>query len=179
MKSFIIILTAILLTLTGCIRHTDDGLRRREQKKTTEAASDIKRITPNLMVEDVEASVSFYKSVLGFDMVTAFPDTGRMSFAIVSRDNMDIMFQQKEDLISEIREFENVPLGGSFTIHIDVRDILMIYEKAVLSARIVQELHQTPYGTKEFSIKDNNGYIITFSEPLKSGEEGPFGSSIR
>lgn len=167
MKKILILITVIMIVIPGCIRHSDEGLQRRERKRNPGESVNLKRITPNLMVDDVESSVGFYKGVLGFDMVTAFPDTGKMDFAIVSRDNLDIMFQRRANLIEEISQFQNTPIGGSFTLHLDVKDILMIYEKAVMNARIVQELHQTAYGTKEFSMKDNSGYILTFSEPLK------------
>jgi len=167
MKTVTLTAAIFIIFMTGCIRHSDEGLQRRERKKDQQVTTNLKRITPNLMVEDVEGSAGFYKRVLGFDVVTAFPDTGKMDFAIVSLDNLDIMLQRKGNLIEEINEFQNTPIGGSFTIHFDVKDILMIYEKAVMSARIIQELHQTSYGTKEFSMKDNNGYILTFSEPLR------------
>lgn len=167
MRTIIILLTAFTLFATGCIRHSDEGLHRRERKTNAGQNVNLQKITPNLMVEDVERTVDFYKNVLGFYIVSAYPDTGKMDFAIVSLDSVDIMFQRKDNMIEELGQFQNTQIGGSFTIHIDVRDIIMIYEKAVLNARIVQELHQTAYGTKEFSIRDNNGYIITFSEPLR------------
>lgn len=167
MKTILITLAAIIISLTGCIRHSDDGLQRRERKKDPEKTVNLKRITPNLMVGNIDSTIQFYSSVLGFEVVTAFPDTGRMDFAIMSLDSLDIMFQQKESFIEELGGFQQTQPGGSFTIHIDVKDVLMIYEKAVLNAGLVQELHQTPYGTKEFSMKDNNGYVLTFSEPLR------------
>lgn len=167
MRIIIILLTAIILSGTGCIRHSDEGLQKRERKTNAGQHVNLQKLTPNLMVEDVERTVEFYRNVLGFYLVSTFPDTGKMDFAIVSLDSVDVMFQRKDNMIEELGQFQNTQIGGSFTIHIDVRDILMIYEKAVMNAQIVQELHQTAYGTKEFSIRDNNGYVITFSEPLR------------
>lgn len=156
-----------LLSFSGCIRHTDQQIPRKTNEVNKTETHSIKRITPNLMVSDVNQTADFYRKIMGFDLVTAVPDTGSYNFAILSKDGVEIMLQKQENLVSELPSFNNREIGGTFTLFIEVNDILAIYEKASTQAEIVKELHQTFYGTKEFTMKDNNGYILTFSELLK------------
>lgn len=167
LKISVYLLILLLYSFWGCIRHTDQQIPRKTENTNKVENHSIKRITTNLMVMDVNQTADFYRKIVGFDLVTTVPDTGSYDFAILSKDGIEIMLQKNENMIREYPVFENKEIGGTFTLFFEVYDILTIYEKASTQAQIVKELHQTFYGTKEFSMKDNNGYILTFSELLK------------
>jgi catechol 2,3-dioxygenase-like lactoylglutathione lyase family enzyme len=38
----------------------------------------LKKLTPNLMVEDVNRTVAFYQEVLGFELLTSVPEEGQL-----------------------------------------------------------------------------------------------------
>ena len=50
---------------------------------------------------------------------------------------------------------------------IEMDDLDEFYEKAKIVGEIVQEKHETFYGTKEFSMRDINGYVLMFAERIK------------
>ena len=116
-----------------------------------------------MMVNNVNDTIEFYKRKLGFTCVLTVPDTGTFDFAILSKGDVAIMVQERKSLSSEVTKFEGQPMGGTFTLYIDVDSIEPIYETLSKNVTIVQDLHTTFYGTEEFSIEDCNGYVLVFS----------------
>lgn len=66
----------------------------------------MKKLTPNLMVENVNKTVEFYKDILGFETVMTVPEEGVFNWAMMKNGNVEIMFQTKENLVKEIPDLE-------------------------------------------------------------------------
>jgi uncharacterized glyoxalase superfamily protein PhnB len=123
-----------------------------------------KNITPNLMVENVEETIVFYGS-LGFAAAATVPkDGGGLQFAILVKDNLTLMFQDRESLISEYPLLKTDKTQPSISLYIVVDDVKSYYNEIKATYDLQCELHKTFYGANEFAIKDNNGYILTFTE---------------
>jgi len=123
----------------------------------------LKKITTNLMVENVKAAIDFYAE-LGFEKVLTVPEKGEFDFAIVKSGDIELMFQSRISLGEDIREFRYKKTGGTFTLYIKVDNLLEIYERMKGKAEIIEDIHKTFYGTYEFSMKDNNGYVLGLAE---------------
>ncbi|MGE5399700.1 MAG: VOC family protein [Ignavibacteriales bacterium] len=168
MKYFYSIILILSLFITGCIRRTDQPLKRKIHPKTAQQENvNFKKLIPNLMVLDVNKTLKFYSDAFGFEPVVTLPDTGNFNFAIVTNGDVELMFQKRESLNDDMGLFKGAQPGGTFILSFEVKDIVQVYEKASAHAEMVRELHQTFYGTKEFAVKDNNGYILIFSEAMK------------
>jgi lactoylglutathione lyase len=124
----------------------------------------LKKLTPNLMVEDVAQTLTFYKDVLGFEVVMTLPEAAPFNFAIVSRDGVELMFQSRESLSENVPALTGSPIGASQTFYIEVTGINDLYEQIRDKVEIVVDLHTTFYGTQEVYFRDINGYILSFSE---------------
>jgi uncharacterized glyoxalase superfamily protein PhnB len=61
-----------------------------------------------------------------------------------------------------------VPVGASQTLYIEVDGVEDLRRQVEGKARIVKDLHDTFYGTREFYFVDCNGYILSFSEEKSS-----------
>lgn len=123
-----------------------------------------KSMSPNLMVENVEATIEFYLE-LGFIVVNSVPkDGGGLQFAIMMRDNLIVMFQDRESLTSEYPILSVAKTQPSISLYIVVDDVKKYFEELKDKCEILSALHQTFYGATEFAIKDNNGYVLTFTE---------------
>ena len=112
-------------------------------------------------VADISATIGWYEEVLGF-VADPFPEREPYVFAILSRDNIEIMLQrvvgyQKPDL------YKSRP-GGVWDAYIRTEGVKDLYESVRGEASIVQPLRQQPYGAWEFEISDPNGYVLVFSE---------------
>lgn len=122
-------------------------------------------LTPNLMVNDVEETIEFYTDILGFTVLMTVPETGKLDWAMVKRNDVVMMFQTKKSLSSELPRLAGEKPGGGLTFYIKVDRISELHEELYNNeVEIISELESTFYNTIEFSVVDLNGYVLTFSE---------------
>lgn len=122
-------------------------------------------LTPNIMVEDVNQTLEYYKNILGFEIIDTNPTDGRLEWGYVKKGAAGLMFQEVSSLRAEYPGLSSTPLGGGMTFYVLVqKDIESWFLKLEGKVKVVKELNTTFYGTKEFAIEDINGFILTFSE---------------
>jgi catechol 2,3-dioxygenase-like lactoylglutathione lyase family enzyme len=117
----------------------------------------IKTMSPQLLVRDIEHSIKYYTSELGFTLVFFYDSF----YAGLQKDGHSIHL--KSGTPSPI-ERENKRNNYDLDIVFSVENIKGLYEE--LTARpidFVQPLCERPYGT-EFYIADPDGYILAFVE---------------
>lgn len=122
------------------------------------------------MVKSVNDTVSFYQEILGFELVMSVPQEGAFDWAMVQRDGVSLMFQEKESIIAEYPILQGTPMGGGLTFYIKVRDVKGLYNKVKDHVNIVLDLHKTMYGAEEFAIQDINGFVLTFANDAGNEE---------
>ncbi|KJJ85728.1 Glyoxalase/bleomycin resistance protein/dioxygenase domain protein [Candidatus Omnitrophus magneticus] len=138
-----------------------------------------KKLTPDLMVTDVAITVKFYIEKLGFRLNMLVPenentietnliDGKKYVYAMVSRDEVFLMFMRKDVYEKDVPSLKDVPIGASATFYCDVDNIDMLFNLFKESGvDIIKNVSMTWYGMKEFYIKDCNGYILGFAEQVK------------
>lgn len=129
----------------------------------------LKKLTPNLMVEDVARTLAFYRETLGFEVLTTLPEQEPFAFAMVKRDGVELMFQSRLSLSENVPALSGAPIGASQTFYMEVTGIKDLYESLRDRVEIVVDFHETFYGTQEFYFRDINGYILSCSESVQQG----------
>jgi lactoylglutathione lyase len=124
----------------------------------------IKKLTPNLIVSNVEQSMAFYRDVLGFTVVTTVPDAPPYAFAIVTYGDVQVFFNSTESAYEEYPSFSKQPIGGTLTLFFEVTEIEAAYALLAPKVRVVMPLEKKWYGMTEFAFLDPDGYIITFAQ---------------
>ena len=119
-------------------------------------------IAPNIFVNDIDATVDFYQK-LGFKLMMKVPDEGDLVWAMMNCENVNFMFQTFESLGDDIPEI-NRRNGGSLLFYIQIKEINKFHDKIKDKVKILKGLEKTFYGANEFSMEDNNGYVLTFAE---------------
>ncbi len=119
-------------------------------------------IAPNIFVNDIDATVDFYQK-LGFKLMMKVPDEGDLVWAMMNCENVNFMFQTFESLGDDIPEI-NRRNGGSLLFYIQIKEINKFHDKIKDKVKILKGLEKTFYGATEFSMEDNNGYVLTFAE---------------
>jgi uncharacterized glyoxalase superfamily protein PhnB len=127
----------------------------------------IKSMTPNLMVQDVNKSIDFYRDVLGFEVIATVPDSGKFDWAWMKHGTVELMVQTMPSLVQDLPEFKGKPIGATQTLYTKVEDVKKLFEQIKGRANVVLGLKTTFYGMEEFSIKDPDGYLITFASEVK------------
>ena len=83
--------------------------------------------------------------------------------AMMTCGSVAFMFQTFESLGDELPEVKRKN-GGSLLFYIKIKGIRAFYEKVKNGGSVVKGLEKTFYGATEFSLVDNNGYLLTFAE---------------
>lgn len=124
----------------------------------------LKSLVPNIMVESVNKSIDYYTDIFGFKTVMSVPEEGEKVWAMIQKDDVSIMLQNRESIVEEMPEFKDTPTGGTLSFFISVADIDEIWNSVKSKIEVVKEPYETFYHTKEFVFKDLNGYVITMAE---------------
>jgi len=119
-------------------------------------------LTPNVFVQDMNQTIEFY-SLLGFTVHMKVPETGDVVWAMMTNGNVNMMFQTFGSLAGELPEISRNN-GGSLLFWIKVDDIQQLFDSIKGKIPILKGLEKTFYGATEFSIVDNNNYVLTFAQ---------------
>lgn len=119
-------------------------------------------LSPNIFVKDINKTIDFYKQI-GFNVVATVPDQGDLVWAMMSCGKVTFMFQTFESLGEELPIISRQN-GGSLLLYIQTTEIRKFFEQIQGKVNVVKGLEKTFYGATEFSIEDNNGYLLTFAE---------------
>lgn len=124
----------------------------------------MKSLSPNLLVQDVNASVSFYENVLGFQLIQAVPEQAPFQWAMVARGSVSFMFQTAASMQEELPQVSQREQGGSLSFYILTDEVEALYDKVMHHGEIISELHTTFYGHQEFAMYDPDGYILVLAQ---------------
>lgn len=121
-------------------------------------------LSPNLFVKDITATIEFYQQ-LGFQLVMSVPEKGQgdLVWAMMTNGNVTFMFQTFESLGDTLPAVSRQD-GGSLLFYIKLSNIRNFFAGIKDKVNVVHELNKTFYGATEFSITDNNNYVLTFAE---------------
>jgi uncharacterized glyoxalase superfamily protein PhnB len=120
-------------------------------------------ISPNIFVNNIAATIKFYQT-LGFKVTMSVPDEGPdYVWVMMTNGKVTFMFQTFESLADTLPEISRTD-GGSLLLYINLKGIRGFFEEVKNKVTILAGLEKTFYGATEFSIKDNNGYVLTFAE---------------
>jgi len=122
-------------------------------------ASKIKKMSPQLVVEDINRSIDFYTKKLGFEMDFLYEDF----YAGVSKDGFTIHLKIGKP---SIEERQNKRKNEDIDVVFSVNNIEDLYEElSNKSVEFTQPIREMDYG-KEFYLIDPDGYIISFLEEI-------------
>ncbi|MEO6520099.1 MAG: VOC family protein [Mucilaginibacter sp.] len=120
-------------------------------------------ISPNIFTNNITETIEFYKT-LGFSLTMSVPEEGPdYVWAMMVNDKVTFMFQTFESLADTLPDIQRTN-GASLLLYINVKDIRAFFDEIKNKVTVLQGLEKTFYGATEFSIKDNNGYVLTFAE---------------
>ncbi len=119
-------------------------------------------LSPNIFVKDMNQTVEFY-NLLGFETVMTVPDEGDLVWAMMTNGPVTFMFQTLDSLGQDLPEISRQP-GGSLLFYIKIKSLRSFFGSLSGEVTILKGLETTFYGATEFSIVDNNGYVLTFAE---------------
>ena len=129
----------------------------------------IKKLTPNLIVRNVEASLKFYRDVLGLETAMTVPEQAPYVFAGVSNGAIEIFFNDQKVVAAEYPKLA-ATVGASLTLYMEVDSLQVVLDRVQKSgAKISMPVTEQFYGMKEFAFEDADGYTVTIAEKITAG----------
>lgn len=119
-------------------------------------------LSPNIFVKDIGETINFYKT-LGFKVAMSVPEKGDFVWVMMTCGKVSFMFQKFGSLGSEWPDISRQS-GGSLLLYIQIKEIGQFHDEIKDKVEVIKGLEKTFYGATEFSILDNNGYVLTFAE---------------
>jgi uncharacterized glyoxalase superfamily protein PhnB/GNAT superfamily N-acetyltransferase len=107
---------------------------------------------------DIEATLAYYKDVLGFESRWTWGDPP--SFGSASMGGVTIMFNLQPELAAKIR-------GHQHAVNVEDVDELYGLHRSK-GAQVISEIEDKPWGLREYIVEDLNGYHLRFGGPPSS-----------
>jgi len=130
-------------------------------------SASLKAIVPVLRVADVERSIRWYASVLGFTP-DPFPTQPPYEFAMLTLGRAELMLRRWPNYIRP----PETP-GWDVYVRLDGGAIRQVYERLSKSPTIARRLERMPYGLAEFEIRDPDGHRLCFGESADAAGDIP------
>ncbi|HTI60519.1 VOC family protein [Mucilaginibacter sp.] len=120
-------------------------------------------LAPNFFTRNIQETVALY-TLLGFKVAMSVPEQGdELVWVMMVNGGVTIMFQTFDSLEEELPEISRND-GGSLLLYINLKNIREFFESVKDKVKVLKGLEKTFYGATEFSILDNNNYVLTFAE---------------
>ena len=117
----------------------------------------IRQIAPQLFTTDLGATLAYYTDLLGFECVSTWHDPP--VYAIVRRDGHNVHFRVADPPTPSPDKYADELLDAY--LFVDNADALYA-EYAALGVEFTRPLGDTPWGAREFVVKDCDGRLLAF-----------------
>jgi uncharacterized glyoxalase superfamily protein PhnB len=119
------------------------------------------KIVPMLHVPDVRATVDWYNSI-GFTVIDVGDDGDETVWALLSFGSSELMFSAGgRPSTNERREVD---------LYVYSNNVDDLFARLKDRVEVVEGLHNTFYGMREFIIRDLNRFWMTFGQPVPSSQ---------
>ena len=117
------------------------------------------KAVPMIHVPHVRATMEWYASI-GFKVVRYNEEDGEIDWALLTFGDSEVMFNSGgKPSDAQRREVD---------LYVQVDDIETFCRRLESQVEVVEDLHDTFYGMREFVIRDVNRFWITFGQAIAS-----------
>ena len=128
------------------------------------SAITVKKITTVLAVETVQPSLDFWTKRLGFECTVTVPHEDTLGFAILVKDNLEVMLQSVASILADLGSTTGEINGRSAALFIEVADLAAV-EQGLGTYPIEMPRRTTFYGMHEIGVREPGGHFVIFAQP--------------
>ena len=126
----------------------------------------VKRITPVLLVQEIEPLIPFWVDRLGFAKTVEVPDGNKLGFVLFQKGSVEVMYQTYSSVEKDAPPgMSGEARKGPTYLYVEVENLDAVVP-AMKDARLVMPVRTAFYGMKEFAVQDPGGHFITFAQPI-------------
>jgi uncharacterized glyoxalase superfamily protein PhnB len=123
----------------------------------------MKKLTPVIVVEQIEPCLRFWVDHLGFQKTAEVPDGDKLGFVILVKGNVEVMYQTKASVARDVPALANQHLNSSTGLYIEVEKLDPVIE-ALKGIEFVVPVRKTFYGAREVGVREPGGSLVMFAE---------------
>ena len=120
------------------------------------------KITPVLIVEEIEKSLPFWIDRMGFTKTVDVPEGDRLGFAILVRDGAELMLQSIESVRKDAPQFVPKARSNNAGLFVEVEDFAEIL-KRLEGYPVALPERTTFYGMREIGVYEPSGHTVVFA----------------
>ena len=133
---------------------------------TAAAPSRMKKLTPVLVVDEIEPCLPFWVDRLGFEKTAEVPEGSRLGFVILRKDDVEVMYQSRESVEKDVPALVPERGGRSIGLFVEVADVGAV-ERALAGFEIFLARRTTFYGMDEIGVREPGGNAVIFAQQVK------------
>jgi uncharacterized glyoxalase superfamily protein PhnB len=119
------------------------------------------KLEPMIYTTNLEESIQFYRDILGFEVEEYYPDKENPTWVCIRIGDDRLGIGKTFSYIHHKLHPRGVD-GSGVQFYIRVADVDRLYDKYHDKIEIIDDIENKPWGDREFTFKDPNGYLISF-----------------
>lgn len=124
------------------------------------------KITPVLLVSEIEKSIPFWVDRLGFEKIVEVPEGDKLGFVILNRSGAELMLQTVASVQKDTPQFTPHSESNQAALFIEVDDFEDVL-KRLGDYPIAMPERVAFYGMREIGIFDPSGHVVVFAARVK------------
>lgn len=129
----------------------------------------VNKLTPVLLVPEVEPCLRFWVERLGFVKTVEVPEGEALGFVILQKGSLELMYQSYASVEKDAPAAMRALSKGPTYLYVEVEDLEQVIV-AVEGAEVVMPVRTTFYGAKEVGVKEPAGHIVIFAQLGVTGQ---------
>lgn len=120
------------------------------------------KITPILIVDEIEPSLDFWIAKLGFEKTVEVPEGDKLGFVILQKEGAEVMLQSRASIKKDAGQAADAVLAAGSNLYIEVDNFGDALER-VKGADVVVPERTTFYGMREIWVREPGQNILGFA----------------
>jgi uncharacterized glyoxalase superfamily protein PhnB len=120
------------------------------------------KITPILIVDEIEPSLDFWVGKLGFEKTVEVPEGDKLGFVILQKDGCEVMLQSRESVRKDAGLAADAVLELGASLYIEVDDFADAMKRTAGAEVLVPE-RTTFYGMREIVVREPGRHVLGFA----------------
>src|SRR5580693_6915525 len=131
----------------------------------------VKRITPVLLVNEIESILPFWIDRLGFAKTIEVPDGNKLAFVAFQKGDTEVMYQTYASVEKDAPPaMAAAARKGPTYLYLEVEDLDAVLA-ALKDVQKVMPERTAFYGMREFAVQDPGGHFLTFAQPTAVAQQ--------
>src|SRR4026207_1110257 len=122
----------------------------------------MKKLTPVILVEEIEPCIPFWTERLGFQVSMTVPEGDKLGFAILVNGPVEVMYQSRASGPGAVPALAVEPFGSRTHLFIEVESLQELIPR-VQGAPVVFPPRKTFYGSNEIGVRAPRGTTVVLA----------------